>query len=165
MLAIVGAAALLVITAAATCAALVLTRAHDDVLVLALDAVRADNARLVPLSRFGADGEGRTHGLWVVRAGENAVAALLTIDPHSGCRVEWRADGEFAGVSPILRDPCAGSVYDAAGARLSGPAPRGLDRFAAAVDRAAGTITIELSTRQRGPPSSGAGNRPAGDGG
>ncbi len=161
MLAIVGAAALLVITAAGTCTVLVLTRAHDDVLVLALDDVRAGNARLVPLSRFGADEAGRTHGLWVVRAAEGPVAALLTVDPHSGCRVEWRADGEFAGISPILRDPCTGSIYDAAGSRLFGPAPRGLDRFPATVDRERDAITIELSRRQAGPPSSGAGNRPA----
>ena len=153
MLAIVGATVLLAATAAVACTVLVLTRAQDDVLTLPLEEVREGGARLVPLSRFGADDAGRTHGLWVVRPGEGAVAALLTIDPHSGCRVEWRADGRFDGVSPILRDPCLGSIYDAAGSLLAGPATRGLDRFPATVDREAREIAIELTERQPGPPS------------
>ena len=153
MLTIVGAALLLAVTATVACTALVLTRAQDDVITLPLDDVGEGGARLVPLSRFGADGEGRTHGIWVVRLEAGAAVALLTVDPHSGCRVEWRADGRFEGVSPILRDPCRGSVYDAAGIRLAGPASRGLDRFPATVDREAGEIVIAISERQGGPPS------------
>ncbi len=165
MLAIVGTAALLAITGIAACTGLVLTRVQDDVLTLTLDDVRPGSARLVPLIRFGADTAGRTHGLWVVRRGDGPVVALLTIDPHSGCRVEWRADEQFGGFSPILRDPCTGSVYDAAGIRLFGPAPRGLDRFPTTVDRDAGKIAIEITRPQTGLPSSGIrqATAPAGD--
>ncbi len=76
--------------------------------------------------------------------------ALLTVDAHSGCRVEWRADREYEGASPILRDPCAGSIYDAGGRRLFGPAPRDLDRFAAVVDADARTIEIAMDDRRLG---------------
>lgn len=155
MLAIVGTAALLAITGIAACTGLVLTRVQDDVLTLTLDDVRPGSARLVPLIRFGADTAGRTHGLWVVRRGDGPVVALLTIDPHSGCRVEWRADRQHAGVSPIFRDPCTGSIYDGSGRRLFGPAPRGLDRFPASIDFGARAIVIDADQLQLGPCSPG----------
>lgn len=154
-LALVGGAILAVIVAAGACAALLVTRTQADVLTIALDDVQPGSARLVPLARFGADEMGRTHGLWVVRPREGVVLALLTVDPHSGCRVEWRADQRYGSVSPILRDPCTGSIYDAAGVRLFGPAPRGLDRVPAVVDREVREISIDLDRRQSGPCSPG----------
>jgi Rieske Fe-S protein len=154
-LAAVGAAAFAVLVAAGACITLLVTQTETDVLRIALDDVQPGGARLVPLTRFGADEEGRTHGLWVVRRDDATALALLTVDPHSGCRVEWRADQEFGGVSPILRDPCTGSIYDGVGRRLFGPAPRGLDRFAASIEFDAREIEVEMKRMQLGPCSPG----------
>jgi Rieske Fe-S protein len=146
----VGAAALAMFVAAGTCVTLLVTQTDTDVLRVALDDVQPGGARLVPLTRFGADEAGRTQGLWVVRPDEATALALLAVDPHSGCRVEWRADQELGGVSPILRDPCTGSIYDGAGGRIFGPAPRGLDRFPASIDFDARQIEVEMDRLQLG---------------
>ncbi|MDA0256250.1 MAG: hypothetical protein O3C25_00710, partial [Chloroflexi bacterium] len=156
-LAMVGAAALTLLVAAGTCVALLVTQTDTDTLRVALDDVQPGGARLVPLTRFGADEEGRTHGLWIVRPDEaTALAlALLTVDPHSGCRVEWHADQQYDGASPILRDPCTGSIYDGVGRRLFGPAPRGLDRLPARIDFDAREVEVEMARVQLGPCSLG----------
>ncbi len=151
----VGGAALAALVAAGACVTLLLTQTEADVLRIALDDVQPGGARLVPLTRFGADEEGRTHGLWVVRPDAATALALSTVDPHSGCRVEWRADRQHAGVSPIFRDPCTGSIYDGSGRRLFGPAPRGLDRFPASIDFGARAIVIDADQLQLGPCSPG----------
>jgi cytochrome b6-f complex iron-sulfur subunit len=46
--------------------------------------------------------------------------------------------------------PCHGSKYNAVGEKKDGPAPRGLDRFAVAVE--GGNVTIDTSTVFQGPP-------------
>ncbi len=146
----VGAVALAMLVAAGACVTLLLTQTDVDVLRVALDDVQPGGARLVPLTRFGADEDGRTHGIWIVRPDEATAVALLTVDPHSGCRVEWRADQRYAGTSPILRDPCAGSIYDGVGRRLFGPASRDLDRFPTSIDADAREIEVELKRAQPG---------------
>lgn len=59
------------------------------------------------------------HNVFVLPAKNNQV--LSTICPHEGCEVSWeQARNRFA-------CPCHESYFTADGARISGPAPRGLD--------------------------------------
>jgi len=62
---------------------------------------------------------------WLVRRGES-VAAFSTVCPHAGCAVEAEEGGTFA-------CPCHRSRFGADGARVDGPAPRGLDPLPVAV--------------------------------
>ena len=146
-LALVGAAALALLVLTSTCITLLVTQTDTNVIRIALDDVQPGGARLIPLTRFGADTEGRTHGMWIVRLDEITALALLTIDSHSGCRVEWRTSQKYAGVSPILRDTCAGSIYDGKGRVLFGPASRGLDHFPTSIDSHTREIVIDISMR------------------
>ena len=60
---------------------------------------------------------------------------------HLGCTVPFiDADGQF-------RCPCHGSVYDANGAYVSGPAPRSLDTMPVEVDDE-GNVTVATGTIQ-----------------
>ena len=64
--------------------------------------------------------------VWLQRDGAE-VRALSTVCPHAGCAVDWEpADERFA-------CPCHDSVFDPSGARVSGPAPRGMDPLDCAV--------------------------------
>jgi Rieske Fe-S protein len=63
---------------------------------------------------------------WLVREGQS-VRALSTVCPHAGCAVDWdERRGEFG-------CPCHESAFSAAGERIKGPAPRGLDSLDVAV--------------------------------
>jgi Rieske Fe-S protein len=65
------------------------------------------------------------HNVFVLPAKNNQV--LSPICPHEGCEVAWeQARNRFA-------CPCHESYFTAEGARLSGPAPRGLDALPARV--------------------------------
>lgn len=61
------------------------------------------------------------HNVFVLPAKSNQV--LSAICPHEGCEVMWEQQrNQFA-------CPCHESYFSADGARLSGPAPRGLDQL------------------------------------
>jgi cytochrome b6-f complex iron-sulfur subunit len=61
--------------------------------------------------------------LYVANAGGKELFALSQKCPHLGCRVPYcQTSGRF-------ECPCHGSIYDIAGEYISGPAPRGMDRF------------------------------------
>ncbi|MFQ5413638.1 MAG: ubiquinol-cytochrome c reductase iron-sulfur subunit [Phycisphaerae bacterium] len=55
--------------------------------------------------------------------GEPTVRCLQVICPHLGCAVEYRAE------RTVFACPCHASEFDAAGRRLSGPAPRHMDEL------------------------------------
>ncbi len=59
--------------------------------------------------------------VYVTKDAQGTMAVLSAICPHMGCTVAWR-DGEHD-----FYCPCHGSVFDADGKHVSGPAPRGLD--------------------------------------
>ena len=64
---------------------------------------------------------------------EDEVVALWQRCPHLGCRVAWcESAGEF-------ECACHGSTFNRAGEVRSGPAPRGMDRFA--VDEDCNAVT------------------------
>ena len=98
-----------------------------------LDTFAADTATYV------SDGR-----LYVTNAGGKALFALSQRCPHLGCRVPFcESSGRF-------ECPCHGSVYDIAGEYVSGPAPRGMDRFPLTLE--AGTVVADTSNLITGPP-------------
>lgn len=62
----------------------------------------------------------------VLRRGDR-VLALSTVCPHLGCQVHWEGDKQR------FLCPCHNAVFDAEGNVVSGPPPRGLDRYEAEV--------------------------------
>jgi len=64
---------------------------------------------------------------------------------HLGCRVPWCQSSQW------FECPCHGSQYNRVGEKKGGPAPRGLDRFAVAVN-SDGTISVNTQTVFVGPP-------------
>jgi Rieske Fe-S protein len=63
---------------------------------------------------------------------------LSAVCPHEGCTVVWRAEENG------FLCPCHDSHFDAAGARKSGPAARGLDQLPAQVE--GGVLKVRLQT-------------------
>ncbi|MCY4067774.1 MAG: Rieske 2Fe-2S domain-containing protein [Acidimicrobiaceae bacterium] len=73
------------------------------------------------------------------------IVALYQKCPHLGCRVPECVTSQW------FECPCHGSRYNQVGEKRSGPAPRGMDRFATevAVD---GSLIVDTGTIIQGPP-------------
>jgi cytochrome b6-f complex iron-sulfur subunit len=77
---------------------------------------------------------------------EEEVVALWQKCPHLGCRVSWcENSGEF-------ECACHGSKFNRAGEVRSGPAPRGMDRFAVLIDDD-GVVSVDTGSVTEGPPA------------
>lgn len=84
-------------------------------------------------------GEGR---LWVANAGTE-MFALSQKCPHLGCRVPFcESSGRF-------ECPCHGTIFDIGGEWISGPSPRGMDRYPLAVE--GGVMVADTSDLINGP--------------
>lgn len=68
------------------------------------------------------------NGRFYVTQFEGGLRALYQKCPHLGCKV-GDCEGASAGISSGFRCPCHGSAYNVIGEYLTGPAPRGMDRF------------------------------------
>ena len=80
----------------------------------------------------------------VVEGYEQGVVAVYQKCPHLGCRVPWCKTSQW------FECPCHGSQYNRVGEKKGGPAPRGMDRFAATVE--GGFIVVDTKTVIPGPP-------------
>ena len=80
----------------------------------------------------------------VVEGYEQGVVALYQKCPHLGCRVPWCKTSQW------FECPCHGSQYNRVGEKKGGPAPRGMDRFAATVEN--GVVVVDTKTIIPGPP-------------
>lgn len=80
----------------------------------------------------------------VIEGYEQGVVALYQKCPHLGCRVPWCQSSQW------YECPCHGSQYNRVGEKKGGPAPRGMDRFAATVEN--GVIVVDTKTVIPGPP-------------
>jgi hypothetical protein len=82
--------------------------------------------------------------------GRNCRVGLVPMgEPSLGISVEvlrTRMSIEAAGATSVFYEPCLGSIYDVAGARLNGPGAN-LERHPVAVN-AAGRVVIDLSERE-----------------
>lgn len=72
------------------------------------------------------------------------VVPLYQKCPHLGCRVPECKSSQW------FECPCHGSQYNQAGEKKGGPAPRGMDRFAAEVT--GGVLVVDTGTVIQGPP-------------
>jgi cytochrome b6-f complex iron-sulfur subunit len=75
---------------------------------------------------------------------EAGVVALFQKCPHLGCRVPECLSSQW------FECPCHGSRYNQVGEKRGGPAPRGMDHFATAVD--GDVLTVDTGTIIPGPP-------------
>lgn len=91
----------------------------------------------VTIAPPGADGVLFERDVVLVRAGDE-ITAFSARCPHLGCRLNRLEAG-------ALVCPCHGSRFDAAGRRLSGPAPGDLRRLAVERREKDGRIDIVLS--------------------
>jgi cytochrome b6-f complex iron-sulfur subunit len=80
----------------------------------------------------------------VIPGMEAGVIALFQKCVHLGCRVP------FCATSQWFECPCHGSKYNRVGEKKGGPAPRGMDRFAATVEN--GIVVVDTKTIIPGPP-------------
>ena len=80
----------------------------------------------------------------VLEGYEAGVAALYQKCVHLGCRVPWCQSSQW------FECPCHGSQYNRVGEKKAGPAPRGLDRFAVAIQ--GGSLVVDTSQVIEGPP-------------
>jgi len=78
------------------------------------------------------------HSVFVLPAKNNQV--LSAICPHEGCEVMWE------GATNRFSCPCHASFFAADGARISGPAQRGLDPLPARVQD--GKLQVQYVTRE-----------------
>lgn len=76
---------------------------------------------------------------------EAGFVALWQTCPHLGCRVPECLTSQW------FECPCHGSKYNRAGEKKAGPAPRGMDRFAASVD-GGGNLLVDTGSLFQGPP-------------
>lgn len=65
----------------------------------------------------------RVGSVWLIRKADGTLSAFSATCPHAGCQVDLSPKGAAAG----FLCPCHGSRFTEAGARISGPTPRGLD--------------------------------------
>jgi cytochrome b6-f complex iron-sulfur subunit len=80
----------------------------------------------------------------VLEGYEQGVVAIYQKCPHLGCRVPWCKTSQW------FECPCHGSQYNRVGEKKGGPAPRGMDRFAATVE--GGIVVVDTATVIPGPP-------------
>src|SRR5215213_1613193 len=80
----------------------------------------------------------------VLEGYDQGVVALYQKCPHLGCRVPWCKTSQW------FECPCHGSQYNRVGEKKGGPAPRGMDRFAATVEN--GIVVVDTKTVIPGPP-------------
>jgi cytochrome b6-f complex iron-sulfur subunit len=75
---------------------------------------------------------------------QSGLVALYQKCPHLGCRVPECLTSQW------FECPCHGSQYNRVGEKRSGPAPRGMDRFAMEVKD--GVFVVDTGTIIQGPP-------------
>ena len=81
--------------------------------------------------------------MYIVNANDY-LFALSQKCPHLGCHVPFcESSGRF-------ECPCHGSIYDLAGEYITGPAPRGMDRYEVVLDGQ--NVVVDTSVLKTGPP-------------
>jgi cytochrome b6-f complex iron-sulfur subunit len=85
------------------------------------------------------------NGRFYVTQHAGGLRALYQKCPHLGCRVP------FCDSSGRFECPCHGSVYNVIGEYISGPAPRGMDRFPITISPE-GRVLVDTSAVIEGPP-------------
>lgn len=69
-----------------------------------------------------------TKGVWVVRQEHDDVKVFSPICPHLGCGYRWKQQNRQ------FQCPCHGSIFEASGKVVGGPAPRPLDELPSKIE-------------------------------
>ena len=99
---------------------------------------------IVPYPRQALPAAEKAYSGAVLEGMKEGFIALYQKCPHLGCRVP------FCTASQWFECPCHGSKFNRAGEKKAGPAPRGMDRFALAVE--GGAVVVDTSKAVQGPP-------------
>ena len=100
-----------------------------------------------PVDQFLAEGSVTyfLNGRFYVTQYQGGLRALYQKCPHLGCRVPFcESSGRF-------ECPCHGSVYNVIGEYISGPTPRGMDRFPITISQD-GRVLVNTANVIEGPP-------------
>jgi cytochrome b6-f complex iron-sulfur subunit len=76
--------------------------------------------------------------VYIVRAKEGNLYALSAVCTHLGCITNWKPE------EGIIACPCHGSKFQKDGTKITGPAPRGLQRFSLVLDEQ-GQLIVDKS--------------------
>ena len=96
-----------------------------------ISALRPGAPVQVPIQRIWLDGwrfRSVREMAWVVINPDRSITAFSSFCTHLGCAYRWRED------KALFECPCHGSWFSKSGQVVSGPAPRGLDRYDVKVD-------------------------------
>lgn len=74
--------------------------------------------------------------VYVTHSSEGKVEVLSAICPHLGCTISWQPGRDH------FICPCHGSVFDADGKLIAGPAPRNMDKLQARIEN--GQLEVEF---------------------
>jgi len=126
---LLGVVILFVFVAFGACFVAFLGTGAEPELRVPFDQIETNVPRFEPVTRWGADPERYTYGVWIVQPDTRPVRALFNRNVASHCTVEWLPTEQFAGVTGIFRDRCNGEVFAIDGTPLSDGALRHLDHF------------------------------------
>ena len=92
--------------------------------------------------------------IFLVNDAEEGLLALYAADPHLGCRVGLASEltpepGVSRPANAVFFNPCHGEQYDVLGRYITGPAPRGLDRFGVVI--AGSDVIVDIGAFEYGP--------------
>jgi cytochrome b6-f complex iron-sulfur subunit len=76
--------------------------------------------------------------VYIVRAKEGYFFALSAVCTHLGCITNWKSE------EGIIACPCHGSKFNNEGKKITGPAPRSLERFMITLDEQ-GQLVVDKS--------------------
>jgi hypothetical protein len=129
-----GAVLLLIFVGFGACLAIFVNAGAEPELRVQLDQLEPGVPHFEPVTRWGADSEGFTYGVWIVQSPEGGVRAFFSRNVGSTCTVEWLPNEQVASTTGIFRDRCDGSAFAIDGTPLSGQTPRHLDHFEVLVE-------------------------------
>ena len=135
---------LLIFVGFGTCLAIFVSTGSEPELRIQLDQLEPGVPRVEPVTRWGADSQGFTYGVWVVQNSSSATRAFFSRNVGSTCTVDWLHTEQISGVTGIFRDRCDGSAFAIDGTLLNGPAPRQLDQFELLLDPSEVTVNVRF---------------------
>jgi hypothetical protein len=137
-----GAVILALLVAGGACLTAFINTGADPVLRLRFDELEPGVPRFEPITRWGADPDQFTYGIWVTVIPEVGTKAYLSRNVDSGCHMQWLATEQVGEVTGVFFDRCSGSSYAIDGTAVGGPATRQLDEFE--VSTAAGDVRVDF---------------------
>ncbi len=88
--------------------------------------------KFLAVPSFGADGDGRTYGAYlVVDDAEQVAAAFFSRAPHTGCNVRWDGTARYEDGIGLFLDPCSDARFDIEGRAMEETSPVDLHQFEA----------------------------------